>query len=178
MKVERWEEESDEDWAERLAEEITLANNTETTKYFVERDPYDEEEIIIHYIGETGWTWKEHPEGPFKVTQILEWKNTAEKLPIYEKQFRHMTEHALELEEKLEAVRGVQEELEEWRSLGFEESWAKADPHDVLIKVDDELTKILEDLEFTTKDDPTIPDTNAHVVFAPSEEMKKKYPRS
>jgi len=79
MKVERWEDETDEDWAERLAEEIEIANNTETTKYFVERDPYEEDGIIIYYIGEDGWTWKEHPEGPFKASQIIDWKNKAEK---------------------------------------------------------------------------------------------------
>jgi len=104
MKVERWEEESDEEWTQRLAEEAALANDVETTKYFVERDPYEEDGIIINYIGETGGTWKEHPEGPFKAKQILGWKNDAEKLPIYVKQFRHMTEHALELEDKLEAI--------------------------------------------------------------------------
>lgn len=74
MKVERWKEETDEDWAERLADEISLANDPSISKYFVERDPYDEEGIIINYIGEKGWTWKEHPEGPFKATQIIEWK--------------------------------------------------------------------------------------------------------
>ena len=79
MKVERWEEETDENWAERLAEEIELANATETTQYFVERDPYDEENFIINYIGEDGWTWKEHPEGPFSCKQVLEWKLKAEK---------------------------------------------------------------------------------------------------
>ena len=79
MKVERWEEESDEDWTERLAEEIELANATETTQYFVERDPYDEEKFIINYIGKTGWTWKEHPEGPFSCKQVLEWKLKAER---------------------------------------------------------------------------------------------------
>jgi len=105
MKVERWEKESDEDWAERRAEEIEIANNTKTTQYFVELDPYEEENLIINYIGEEGWTWKEHPEGPFSCKQVLEWKNKAEKLPIYEKQFKHMTERALELEDKLEAVK-------------------------------------------------------------------------
>ena len=74
MKIERREEETDEDWAERLAYEIEIANNTETTQYFVERDPYDESGIIINYIGEDRWTWKEHPEGPFNCKQILEWK--------------------------------------------------------------------------------------------------------
>jgi len=105
MKVERWEEESDEEWAERLAEEIALANNTETTQYMVHRDPYEEDGIIISYIGETGWTWKEHPEGTFKAAQILEWKNKAELLPIYEKQYSNMVEHALELEDKLKTIK-------------------------------------------------------------------------
>lgn len=77
MKIERWEEENDEEWAERLAEEITLADNAETTHYFVERDPYDEEGIIINYVGGSAITWKEHPEGPFKATQIIKWKNKA-----------------------------------------------------------------------------------------------------
>lgn len=79
MKIERWEEESDEEWAVRLADEIALANNTEVSQYFVERDSYTDDGIIINYIGEDGWTWKEHPEGVFKAKQIIEWKNKAEK---------------------------------------------------------------------------------------------------
>jgi len=142
MKVERWEEESDEDWAQRLAEEIALANNTEMTEYFVELDPYDEEGIIINYIGETGWTWKEHPEGPFKAKQILGWKNDAEKLPIYVKQFRHMTEHALELEDKLEAVKKR-----------FRENEDNIDPDYTQSGSRDSLKKILDSSEFTTKGD-------------------------
>jgi len=50
MKVERWEEETDEEWAERLAEEIAIADNTYLSKYFVERDPYEEKVVIINYI--------------------------------------------------------------------------------------------------------------------------------
>ena len=150
MKVERWEEESDEDWAERLAEEITLANNTETTKYFIEKDPdpYDHDRIIINYIGEAGWTWKEHPEGPFSCKQVLEWKNKAEKLPIYEKQFRHMTEHALELEDKLEAVKKIVDEWGEQRSdpHGLEYDWHYKDKYFAL-------RDALESSGFTTKDE-------------------------
>lgn len=37
--------------------------------------------------------------------ELKEFIEKAELLPIYEKQFRHMTEHALELEDKLEAVK-------------------------------------------------------------------------
>ena len=105
MKVERWEEESDEEWAERLVYETAIANNTETTLYMVHRDPYEEDGFIINYVGETSMTWKEHPEGPFKAVQILGWKNKAELLPIYEKQYGNMVEHALEREDKLEAVK-------------------------------------------------------------------------
>ena len=79
MKVERWEEETDEEWAERLAEEIAIANNTETSKYFVERDSYTEDGVIINYVGEDSWTWKEHPESPFRASQIIEWKAKAKK---------------------------------------------------------------------------------------------------
>ena len=78
-KVERWEDETDEDWATRLAEEIKHANNTVESKYFVERNPYNEEEFIINYVRVDGWTWKEHPEGPFSAKQVLEWKNKAEE---------------------------------------------------------------------------------------------------
>ncbi len=79
MRIERWEEETDEEWAERLAGEIAIADNTEISKYFVERAPYDETRLIINYIVEKSWTWKEHPEGPFTAKQIIEWKNKAER---------------------------------------------------------------------------------------------------
>lgn len=38
-------------------------------------------------------------------TVIKEWREKAEKLPIYEKQFKNMTEHAIELETRLSAVK-------------------------------------------------------------------------
>lgn len=79
MKVERWEDESDEDWAERLADEIKDANNIETTQYFIQHDPYDEESFIINYNSKDSWSWKEHPEGPFTCKQVLEWKKKAER---------------------------------------------------------------------------------------------------
>lgn len=79
MKIERQEGETDAEWDERLAEEIAMANNSETTHYFVERDPYDEAGVIINYVGGNAMTWKEHPEGPFKATLIIEWKNKAEQ---------------------------------------------------------------------------------------------------
>jgi len=151
MKVERWEEESDEEWTQRLAEETALANDVETTKYFVERDPYEEDGIIINYIGETGWTWKEHPEGPFKAKQILGWKNDAEKLPIYVKQFRHMTEHALELEDKLEVIKNI---AENWKSGSFDGNIVK----EACISAD-ALNSILEVFEgsgFTTNPDKEV----------------------
>lgn len=37
--------------------------------------------------------------------KIQVWQEKAEKLPIYVKQFQHMTDHALELEDKLESTR-------------------------------------------------------------------------
>ena len=130
MKVERWEEETDEDWAERLAEEIEIANNTKTAQYYIHLDPDEEDGIIINYIGESGWTWKEHPEGPFKAGQIIDWKNKVETLSIYEKQFRNMTEHALELEDKLEAVKKVVDEWCEERDDGsLEYDWYYKDKY-------------------------------------------------
>jgi len=107
MKVERWEEESDEDWAERLSEEIESANNTKTNRYFVTYDPYDEESMIINYISENSWTWKEHPEGPFKVTQILEWKKKAEQLKNAEIAIHGLNDEVVEIRDKLDAVKGV-----------------------------------------------------------------------
>jgi len=80
MKIERHEDETDEDWAERLAYEIEIANNTETTQYFVERDSYNEDNIIINYCGKDRFTWKEHPEGPFSCKQILEWKHSHDAI--------------------------------------------------------------------------------------------------
>jgi len=80
VKIERWEEETDEDWAERLAEETVIANDTETTKYFVEDDPYNEDSFVVNYVGKDSMIWKEHPEGPFKCKQVVEWKKKALKL--------------------------------------------------------------------------------------------------
>jgi len=81
-------------------------------------------------------TWKKHPEGPFTATQILGWKNEAELLPIYEKQYGNMVEHALELEHKLEAVKAHlmtwKETHEDWQ-MGHMTQWKK------------ELDEILED---------------------------------
>ena len=152
MKVERWEEESDEDWAERLEEEIELANATETTQYFVERDPYVEENFIINYIGETGWTWKEHPEGAFSCKQVLEWKKKAEILPIYEKQYSHMIEHALELEDKLEAIKKLTEPFIEWGG-PFNKSYrVRLHKHPELQKYVSELMEILEGEEVQSSD--------------------------
>jgi len=74
MKIERFEDETDEEWDERLAEEITMADDYKTAKYFVKDDPSDEQQIIINYIAPNSWTWKEHPEGPFTCKQIMEWK--------------------------------------------------------------------------------------------------------
>ena len=118
MKVERWEEESDEEWAERLEEEMALANATETTQYFVELDPYDEENFIINYIGEDRWTWKEHPEGPFTCKQILEWKLKAERWdemkPIWDKATDELMRSAYDLQQaqkKLEAIKTFAEAM-------------------------------------------------------------------
>ena len=118
MKVERWEEESDEEWAGRRAEEIATADNTETTQYFIQQDKMAENSLIINYAGEGAWTYKEHPEGPFTVTQILGWKRGAELLPIYEKQYRHMTEHALELTDKLKAIESYIIEFDNYEAGG------------------------------------------------------------
>lgn len=94
MKIERWEEESEEEWAERLAEEIALANDTETSQYFVNRDPYDEAGVIVNYIGKDGWMWKEHPEGPFTAKQIIGWKNEAEKFDRLRPGLEYLAQHA------------------------------------------------------------------------------------
>lgn len=93
MTVERWEEETDEDWAERLAQEMEIANNTETTKYFF-KSGYEEDEIILHYVGVDSWTWKEHPEGPFKASQIIEWKTKAETFDRLFPDLKYLAQHA------------------------------------------------------------------------------------
>lgn len=103
MKVERQEGETDEEWAERLAEEIAKANNVETTQYFVERDPYAEDAVIINYIGEDGWTWKEHPEGSFTASQIIEWKNKAEKFGRLFPSLKYLAEHTDKIIDILES---------------------------------------------------------------------------
>lgn len=82
MKVTRWENETDKEWNERLTEETVIANNTETTNYFITRDPRDETQFIIHYVSEERMTWKEHPDSPFNAKQVLEWKKKAWKLDV------------------------------------------------------------------------------------------------
>ena len=82
MKVERYENETDEDWAERLAYETAIADDTETTQYFVVDDPYNEDGFVVNYVGEDSMTWTEHPEGPFTCKQVLEWKKKAESRPV------------------------------------------------------------------------------------------------
>jgi len=82
MKVERYENETDTEWAERLAYETMIANDTETTQYFVKDDPYQEDGFIINYVGKDSRTWKEHPEGSFTCKQILDWKKKAEPHPV------------------------------------------------------------------------------------------------
>ena len=75
MKIERYDNETDEEWDDRLAEEVSVANDYKDVDYFVQRDPCDEHRIIINYIYPGAWTWKEHPEGPFTCKQIMEWKH-------------------------------------------------------------------------------------------------------
>ena len=104
MKVERWEEETDEEWAERLAEEIATANDTEISKYFVERDTYSDDAIIVNYIVEKSWTWKEHPEGPFTAKQIIEWKNKAEKMDRLYPNLEYLALHA---DKVIDILRGL-----------------------------------------------------------------------
>jgi hypothetical protein len=82
MKIERYEDETDEEWDERLAEEISNADDYTKSQYFVERDPYNEENIIINYVTPDAFSWKEHPEGPFSCKQIMEWK---QKYHLWEK---------------------------------------------------------------------------------------------
>jgi len=82
VKIERREEETDEEWTERLAEETGIANDTETTQYMVHRDDYEEDGFIIYYVGKDSWTWKEHPDGMFTCKQVLDWKKKAEALPM------------------------------------------------------------------------------------------------
>ena len=131
MKVERWEEESDEDWAERLVYETAIANNTETTLYMVHRDPYEEDGFIINYVGETSMTWKEHPEGPFTCKQVLEWKNKAEQLKYAETAIHLLTDEVVEIRDKLEAVEKTVDEWGEQRSdpHGLEYDWHYKDKY-------------------------------------------------
>jgi len=88
-KIERYEDESDEDWAERFAEEMEIANDVEYTQYMVHQDDYEEDRLIIEYVGKDSWTWKEYPEGSFTCKQVLEWKRKAEQcdmiLPMLKK---------------------------------------------------------------------------------------------
>ena len=108
-KVERWKEETDEDWAERLAEEVALANNTEISRYFIESDPHAEDSIIINYIGELGFTWKEHPQGPFNAKQLLEWKAEAK---MWEKDHDIMKKNYVDMVRIMEDWKNGAERLE------------------------------------------------------------------
>ena len=89
MKIERYDDETDEEWDERLGEEIADADNYITTRYFVERDSYNETQFIVNYVTPNAFTWKEHPEGPFTCKQIMEWK---EKYHLWEKLMSLSTE--------------------------------------------------------------------------------------
>ena len=152
MKVERWEEEPDEDWAERLAEEIELANNTETTKYFVERDSYAEENFIINYIGKTGWTWKEHPEGPFSCKQVLEWKLKAEKMETYKRWWDIAMDANSKHQDKLEAVKTwMKENFDIEYQLTEEDEYSLAVTNTAML----EIWKILEGEEVQSSDTTT-----------------------
>ncbi len=99
MKIERYKDETDEEWDERLAEEVSVANDYKTTLYFVKEDSYNEEQIIINYIAPDAWTWKEHPEGPFSCKQIMEWK-----------QKYHLWEGLMELSSTIKSL----DELLQW----------------------------------------------------------------
>lgn len=103
MKVERGEEETDEEWAERFAEEIETANNTEISQYFVEQYTQAEDMVIINYIKKDSWTWKEHPEGPFKADQIITWKNKAAKFDRLFPSLKYLAEHTDKIIDILES---------------------------------------------------------------------------
>ena len=114
MKIERYENETDEDWAERLAYETGIANDTETTIYFVEDDPDQEDSFIINYVGKDSMTWKEHPEGPFTCKQVLEWKNKADAMLGFRKAAEDFGGYAADLNDKLDTVR---DKVAEWDSI-------------------------------------------------------------
>lgn len=148
MKVERWEEETDEEWAERLAEEIETANNTEISQYFIEQYTQAEDMVIINYIQKDSWTWKEHPEGPFKADQIIEWKNKAEQLKYAETAIHLLTDEVVEIRDKLEAIETQfhnYPDHADYRRFG--------DFYEVYEEWMFETRKILNGSEFTTKDD-------------------------
>ena len=76
--IERYENETDSEWEERLAEEIIIADNLDgSVNHFIETVAGSETEVTINYIQKDMWVWREHPEGNFHVDTILAWKNKA-----------------------------------------------------------------------------------------------------
>ena len=54
------------------------ADDFEKNQYFLERD-IEEDEFKIYYVTPEAFTWKEHPQNPFSLHDVIEWKLKAEK---------------------------------------------------------------------------------------------------
>ena len=70
------------------------ASNVANCEYLIDPNPECEYEILISFFNRDGFTWKEHPDNPFKTKDIMIWKNKADLWDI--------------LQERLEEARLVQ----------------------------------------------------------------------
>jgi len=93
-----------------MSEEELLveADDYEKNIYFLERD-IEEDEFKIFYNAPESFLWKEHPENPFKVSDVIERKKTAEKYDALglDHKYMQLSIKIKILSDKLEAVEKV-----------------------------------------------------------------------
>ena len=54
------------------------ASNVANCEYLIEPNPGCEYEVLVSFFNLDGFTWKDHPDNPFKTKDIMTWKNKAE----------------------------------------------------------------------------------------------------
>ena len=58
------------------------AAEVDNCEYLINPDPYDEHSFLLSYAHKDGWTWMKHPDNPFKIKDMMRWKQKAEKLDV------------------------------------------------------------------------------------------------
>ena len=56
------------------------AAEVDNCEYLINPDPYDEHSFLLSYAHKDGWTWMKHPDNPFKIKDMMRWKQKSEKL--------------------------------------------------------------------------------------------------